>query len=195
MPLLNTQHSYGAIAKALHWSMAFLFLMSYCTVYFRHWFTEDKTSENWIALQLHLSVGVTIGALVGLRILWRLMNSQPAPEPGSAWMHRAAHMGHYLLYLAMILMPLTGYIGTGVNTEYFLLLDIPKFESTQLFETVVENGLGMSFEAFEKPVDNFHKEVIGEYVLLALIAGHIVAALFHHVILKDRTIKKMTCDK
>ncbi len=67
MPLKNTQYSYGSIAKWLHWSIALLFLMSYCTVYFRQWFTEEKTPENWIALQLHLSVGVTVAVLVLLR--------------------------------------------------------------------------------------------------------------------------------
>ena len=102
--------------------------------------------------------------------------------------------GHYLLYAAMVLMPLTGYIGTGVNTEYFLMFDIPKFESTELFNLLVIDGLGMTFEAFEKPIDNFHKIIMGEYVLLMLIFGHVAAALYHHIILKDRTLKKMTAD-
>ena len=191
MPLKNSQYSYGSVAKWLHWSIAFLFLMSYCSVYYRHWFTEEKTPENWIALQLHLSVGITVAVLVLLRIVWRIMNCLPDPEPGPRWAHKAAHYGHYLLYAAMIVMPLTGYIGTGVNTEYFLLFDIPKFESTALYNTVVTEGLGVGFEAFEKPVDFLHKEIMGEYVLLFLIFGHIAAAMYHHLILKDRTVKKM----
>ena len=195
MPLKNSQHSYGAIAKWFHWVIAFLFLMSYCTVYFRHWFTEEKTPENWIALQLHLSVGITVAALVILRIIWRLMNQLPDPEPGPRWAHQAAHLGHYLLYAAMILMPLSGYIGTGVNTEFFLWFDIPKFESTALYHALVTEGLGLSFEAFEKPVDIFHKEIMGEYLLLFLIFGHIAAALYHHFIRKDRTIRKMMPEK
>lgn len=190
----NTQYSYGSIAKWLHWSIALLFLMSYCTVYFRQWFTLEKTPENWIALQLHLSVGVTVALLVLLRIIWRMMNRLPDPETGPRWAHQSAHIGHYLLYAAMVLMPLTGYIGTGVNTEYFLMFDIPKFESTELFNLLVIDGLGMTFEAFEKPIDNFHKIIMGEYVLLMLIFGHVAAALYHHIILKDRTLKKMTAD-
>lgn len=192
MSLKNTQYSYGAIAKWLHWVIALCFLLSYCTVYYRHWFTEDKTPENWTALQLHLSVGITIAVLVMLRIIWRVSNRLPDSEPGPRWAHLMAHIGHFLLYAAMVLMPLTGYIGTGVNTEYFMLFDIPKFESTALFNTLVTEGLGMSFEAFEKPVDIFHKEIMGEYVLLFLIFGHIGAALYHHFILKDRTLEKMT---
>ncbi len=192
MMLHNTQTSYGAIAKWLHWSIALLFLCSYCTVYFRDWFTEKDTPENWLALQLHLSVGITVAVLVVLRILWRMSNRLPDPEPGPRWAHLAAHIGHYSLYVVMILMPLTGYIGTGVNTEFFMLFDIPKFESTALFNSLVVEGLGMSFEEFEKPIDTFHKEIMGEYVLLFLIFGHIGAALYHHLVLKDHTLKKMT---
>ena len=192
MMLHNTQTSYGAIAKWLHWSIALLFLCSYCSVYYRHWFTEEKTPENWLALQLHLSIGITIAVLVILRIIWRLLSRVPDPEPGPSWAHIAARLGHYLLYAAMILMPLTGYIGTGVNTEFFMLFDIPKFESTAAFNSLVTEGLSMSFEEFEKPVDEFHKEIMGEYVLLFLIFGHIAAALYHHFILKDYTLKKMT---
>jgi len=195
MTVKNTRQNYGSVAKLLHWSIALLFLMSYCTVYFRHWFTEEKTPENWIALQLHLSVGITVAAIVVLRILWRLSNRVPDPEPGPSWADRVAHIGHYLLYAVMIVMPLTGYIGTGVNTEYFMLFDIPKFESTALFDAIVTQGLGMSFEEFEKPIDTFHKEIMGEYVLLLLIFGHIAAALYHHFVLEDRTLKKMTSGK
>ena len=192
MGIRNTSLNYGSIARWLHWIIAFLFLMSYCTVYYRHWFTEEKTPENWLALQLHLSVGITIAVFVVLRIIWRVTSQLPDPEPGPQWAHQVAHIGHYLLYAAMILMPLSGYIGTGVNTEYFMLFDIAKFESTAFFNVLVTERLGMSFGAFEKPVDYFHKEVMGEYVLLFLIFGHIAAALYHHFICKDRTLKKMT---
>jgi len=126
MGLKNTSLSYGAIAKWLHWIIAFLILGSYLSVYFRHWFTEENTPENWTSLQLHLSFGLTIGALVLLRILWRLINENPSLEPGSHWEHLAAKLGHYALYAIMIVMPVTGYMGTGVNTEYFFLTDINK---------------------------------------------------------------------
>lgn len=192
--LRNSQESYGVIAKWLHWSIALMFLLSYCSVYYRHWFTVKETPENWLALQIHLSVGVTIAALVLLRILWRLLNRLPNPEPGPVWAHKIAKLGHYLLYAVMILMPLTGYIGTGVNTEYFMMFEIEKFESTALFDFIVTNGLGMEFEEFEQPIDTFHKEIMGEYVLLFMIFGHITAALYHHFILKDRTLAKMTSE-
>lgn len=191
MSLKNTQHSYGTIAKWFHWSTAILFLLSYCSVYYRHWFTENKTPENWTALQLHLSIGVTIAVLVALRIIWRLMSEQPKPEPGTQLAHTAAKWGHYALYAVMIIMPLTGYMGTGANTEFFFLFDIPKFESTSLF-TFMSNSMGVTFKEFEVPFDFIHKDIGGAWLVWLLILGHSLAALYHHFVIKDQTLIKMT---
>lgn len=76
----NSATHYGYVARALHWITALLFLLAYAAVYYRQWFTEEKTDLNWTALQLHLSFGVTIGVLVLLRVYWRLTTTQPAPE-------------------------------------------------------------------------------------------------------------------
>jgi len=192
MSLKNTAENYGTIAKWLHWGTAVLFLGSYVSVYYRHWFTEKETPENWIALQLHLSIGITIAVVVVLRIIWRLNNRVPDPEPGTKLEHLAAHVGHLALYAIMIIMPLTGYIGTGVNTEYFFLFDIPKFESTQIFSVLVSDGLGMTFKEFEKPVDFIHKDIMGAWIVWLLILGHVSAALYHQFVKKDRTLYKMT---
>jgi cytochrome b561 len=195
MPLKNTAQSYGTVAKWMHWLTALLFLASYVSVYYRHWFTEDKTPENWNALQLHLSVGVTIGVLVILRIIWKVMNRSPDPEPGTRLEHLAAKVGHYALYAVMVAMPLTGYLGTGTNTEYFFLFDIPKFELTSLYEAFVFNVMGMSFKEFEEPLDFLHKDIGGAWLVWLLILGHVSAALYHHFVKKDRTLQKMTRNK
>lgn len=195
MNLKNTADNYGAIAKWLHWGTAILFLGSYMSVYYRHWFTDKDTPENWIALQLHLSIGITIAVVVALRIIWRLSNRVPEPEPGTRLEHMAAHVGHMALYAVMVVMPVTGYIGTGVDTEYFFLFDIPKFEDTGLFAVLVSDGLGMTFKEFEKPVDFIHKDIMGAWVVWLLILGHVSAALYHQFVKQDRTLYKMTIDK
>lgn len=195
MSFKNTNDNYGSIAKWLHWGTAVLFLGSYISVYYRHWFTEEKTPENWTALQLHLSIGVTIAVVVALRIAWRISNRVPDLEPGTKLEHLAAHSGHYALYAIMIIMPITGYVGTGVNTEYFFIFDIPKFEDTQLFVYSVSNGLGITFKEFEEPVDFIHKEILGAWLVWLLILGHVSAALYHHFVKNDRTLHKMTINK
>lgn len=192
MTLKNTAYNYGLVARSLHWVTAFLFLVSYCSVYYRHWFTEEKTPENWTALQLHLSIGISLAVVIILRVIWRNMNRVPEAEPGTRLEHLAAHFGHYALYAMMISMPLTGYIGTGVNTEYFFLFDIPKFENTVVFQTLVADGMELSFKEFEKSIDFFHKEIMGSLLVWLLILGHASAALYHHFVKRDRTIVKMT---
>lgn len=192
MSLKNTAVQYGTIAKWLHWSVAGLFLAAYMAVYYRHWFTTEDTDINWTALQLHLSFGVTIGLLVVLRVVWRLMNRQPDPASGTRLEHLAAHLGHYALYAVMIVLPITGYLGTGVDTEWFFLFDIPKFEDTWLFEWLVVGQMGLDFATFEKPLDFIHKDILGKWLAWLLIVGHAGAALYHHYVKKDDTLRKMT---
>jgi len=194
MNIKNTSKSYGSMAKYLHWGTAVLFLVAYMSFYFRLWFTEAKTPENFTALQIHLSIGITLGVIVVLRIVWRITNRQPDPEPGTKLEHFAAHVGHYALYVIMIIMPITGYVGTGVNTDYFFMFEIQKFENTWLFQSLVSDGLGMTFKELEEPIDFIHKDVLGAWVVWLLIAGHILAALYHHYVRKDRTLPKMTID-
>jgi len=94
MTIKNTADNYGSVAKWLHWGTALLFLASYCTVYYKQWFTEAKTFENRVAFQLHLSVGVTVAVIVALRVYWRIINWVPDPEPGTPLEHFAAHAGY-----------------------------------------------------------------------------------------------------
>jgi len=190
MSLINTSKNYGTIAKWFHWITALLFLGSYISVYYRHWFTEEKTPENWTALQLHLSIGVTIGVIVILRVLWKISNRSPDLEPGSRLEHLTAKLGHFALYAVMIIMPITGYFGTGVDIEYFFIFDITSFKNTEYF--LFNYSDIISFKEFEKPLDFIHKDIMGTWVVWLLIVGHVSAALYHQFVKKDRTLQKMT---
>lgn len=183
----ESHQRYTSVAIALHWIIALLFLGSYVSVYYRRYLTEKQTPENMTALQIHLAIGVTIAALVILRILWRMTHSPPPLEPGPQWQRTAAHGLHYVLYAVMILMPITGYLGTGVATEFY---GIPKFEDTALHQWLVVDTLQTTFKEFEKPIDFVHKNG-GAYVIWVLILGHAVAALYHHVMLRDATLTRM----
>lgn len=192
MSLKNTSTDYGTIAKWIHWLTALLFLGGYVSVYYRSWFTEKGTPEHMSVLQLHLSFGVTVFVLVLLRIIWRRMSPPPEPAPGTDMEHKLAHLGHLALYAVMILMPVSGYLGTGLPTDFYFLFEIPKFEDTALFAIVVQGWMGLTFKEFEVPIDIFHKKIMGEWLLWMLIAGHAGAALYHHYVKKDDTLLKMT---
>jgi cytochrome b561 len=190
MGFKNTETDYGTVAKVFHWLTALLFLGSYVSVYYRHWFTAEKTPENWIALQTHLSIGITIAVLVVLRIIWKLSTPSPQPLPASKLQHTAIKLGHIALYAVLIIMPITGYLGTGVDTEYFSMFNITGFINTPFF-----NGDRDAFKVFEQPFDLIHKDILGEGLLLFLIGGHIAAALYHHFVKRDRTLIRMTSSK
>ncbi|WP_137166915.1 cytochrome b [Salinimonas lutimaris] len=195
MHLTNTDFNYGFVAKCFHWLTAALFIGSYVTVYLKDWLADTFGVEGGPVIHIHFAIGVTVGGLVLLRILWRLTNTTPREEPGNKLMHLAAHLGHLALYGIMIIMPLTGYMGTGADTQFFGFFTVPKFEDTWLFEVLVSNGMGLTFKEFEAPVDFIHKQIMGEWLVWMLIAGHVAAALYHHFIQKDRTLKKMTSGK
>ena len=191
MALQNTMMSYGSVAKFLHWFIAALFLTAYCAVYYRHWFTVEKTPANMTALQLHLSFGISIATFVLLRVIWRFFNTVPAEPAGTRLEHFAAKSGHILLYFFMIAMPITGYIGTGLATDFFYIFQIPKFEDTALFQWMVVDTFGITFKEFEKPVDFFHKDIGGALLVWLLIIVHICAAFFHHFYKQDQVLIRM----
>ena len=194
MSINNTTENYGIIAKWLHWVTAVFFLAAYVSVYYRQWFTYKDTPENWTALQLHLSVGVSLMVLIFLRVLWRSSQSSPWPEPGTLIEHLATRFGHWLLYVMMIIMPLTGYMGTRVETDFFFWFEVPKFEDTVAFQLLVTDILGMTFQEFEIIVDDVHK-TLGAFIVPLLIGGHVAAALYHHFVRKDRVLYKITTNK
>jgi len=191
LPWRNTNDRYGKLAMILHWTMALLFLGLYCSIYFRHWFTERKTDINWTALQTHMSLGVTMAVFVALRVAYKLWDKQPRDVPGSRLEHMASRGIHLALYAAMIVMPITGYISARANTEFFFLFDIPKFRETALYGLTVTEWLGIAdFKAWAKPIHAIHA-TSGAWIVWPLILLHIAAAVFHHWVRKDTTLKRM----
>ncbi|MEG9861655.1 MAG: cytochrome b [Parvularculales bacterium] len=196
MTIKNTKKNYGLISILLHWIVAFGFLGAYAAVYYRHWFSTGgfsmtELNSNMISLYLHLSFGITIAVFVVLRIIWRLMNKTPDDVSGGNKLeHLAAHGMHWTLYAVMIIMPVTGYMGTKLDTNFFFLFDIPKFNDTWLYPLIVEQWLETDWKSFESVMDAIHKNG-GAYVVWVLIALHAGAALYHHFIRKDAVLKRM----
>ncbi len=196
MQIRNTKESFGLIAILLHWIVAFGILGAYVSVYYRRWFSEGgfsmtELNSNMIALYLHLSFGVTIAAFVVLRIIWKLMNRKPDDVAGGSRLeHLAAHSMHWVLYAVIIVMPITGYMGTKLDINFFFLFDIPKFNDTPLYPLIVERWLQTDWKSFESVMDAIHKNS-GAFLVWVLIAGHAGAALYHHIVRKDIVLKRM----
>ncbi|WP_430642038.1 cytochrome b [Bradyrhizobium aeschynomenes] len=123
---------FGATAKFFHWTSAAAFIAAYAVVYYVIWFMDDTAPEVLPVLNVHWVLGIFVGVSVVPRLLWRLVNVQPDQPHAShaeAWLAHAAHLG---LYALLILMPLTGYIGTDAPTD-FGAFAVPSFRETALF--------------------------------------------------------------
>lgn len=172
---MNTSHH--PIAKALHWFMALVifgllalgFVMS----------GMPLSPEKLQYFSWHKWAGVSIFVLVWVRLAWRLVNPPP-PYASSMPRHvqLLAHAGHLALYALMVVIPLSGWLmssAKGVQTVWFGVLPIPDLLSR-------DKELGHLLEEVHSLLN---------WGLMALVAGHIGAALKHHVIDRDDTLTRM----
>ena len=179
MAASSTQVSnrYGLIAQLLHWAVVVGILLQYVWV----WRIDntDSIREQFSLVTTHKSIGMTVLALVLLRMAWRAFNKPPPYPPGMArWEINAANLMHALLYLLILLMPLTGWMYTsaaGYGAEFWGLIDIPDFVLT-----------GERLENFM----HVAHETIG-WAIPIVVAVHVLAALRHHFALKDDVLKRM----
>ena len=172
---MNT--TYTPVAKGLHWLMAVLILGLLALGIYMH---ELPLSPQKLQLySWHKWAGVSVFLLVWLRLAWRVTHRPPAlPEAMSPLMRLAAHAGHAALYVLMVVIPLSGWLmssAKGVPTVWFGLWPLP-----DLIAPDRQWGLWLQ---------QTH-QVLNLVLMLALV-GHVGAALWHHFVLKDDTLRRM----
>ena len=168
---------YSGSLIALHWLMLVLFIGIYVCIEAAEMVPEHSPTHE-LLMSWHYQFGFAILALVWLRLLMRLVHGAPAIEPAPPdWQRRIAAIMHMMLYGLMIIMPITGWL--LINTEgeplYILGVNMPVLLSPH-------HGLAELFEEVH--------EIIG-LAGYAFIGLHTLAALFHHYILGDNTLKRM----
>jgi cytochrome b561 len=169
--------AYTPVAKGLHWLMAVLILGLLALGIVMH---EMPLSPLKLELYAwHKWFGVTVFLLVWLRLAWRLTHRPPAlPATLSPPLQHLAHAWHALLYGLMIVIPLSGWLmssAKGVQTVWFGLVPLPDL-------------LGRDRELGDL-LQQAHKLL--NLLLLLTLAGHVLAALWHHFVLKDDTLRRM----
>lgn len=177
MPIRNTPDRFGSVARAFHWLVFLLLIGSFTLAW-----SMVGLPLGLYKLQLyswHKWVGVTIFLLAILRLGWRLANPTPRPPAGmSRWQRVAAAISHALLYTILIVMPLTGWImSSALNLPlvYLGLVHIPS-------PFGVDEALGEAMK-----IVHFWLGI----TLLTLVAIHVLAALYHHFILRDDVLRRM----
>ncbi len=176
--LKNTPHNYGLVAILVHWIAAVaiigLFILGTWMIdldYYHAWYQAGP--------DIHRSVGLLLLPILGLRVGWRFFNSPPLPEPNiRRWEQRTAVAVHWLLNFLTLVIIVTGYLISSADGR----------------------GVGV-FDWFEIPATitsiDRQEEVAGKLhyyfavTILVLAALHALAALKHHFIDHDATLKKM----
>ncbi len=142
------------------------------------WQLTEGISPRSFYYNLHKSLGLTVFAIILIRIVWRFMNNPPELlDTYKKWEKTLATVVHRVMYILLIALPLSGII-MSVYSKY---------------------GIKWFGLPFIKGLDNnamreFYKEaheVIG-IILLVLIAIHVLGALKHKFIDKDNTMKRMS---
>ncbi|OOG54321.1 cytochrome b [Polaromonas sp. C04] len=169
---------YSAASIALHWVMLVLIVAAYVCMDITDFFPRGSDIRNAIR-SVHFSLGLTVFALVWLRLLARLTGTTPAIQPAPpVWQARLAALMHVLLYVFMIGMPLLGWAtlsARGKPIAYFGLTTLPAL-------------LGEN-KALARQLKDIHET--GATIGYFLIGLHAAAALFHHYIKRDNTLRRM----
>ena len=185
--LRNTTSSWGSVAKFLHWLMALWFVAAYTIIIYLKW---NNTQFPLPGLNYHKVVGFSILFPYALRLGWRLFNPPPQlPATMPRWQARASHISHWLLYVVMVTMPVTGYFGAGGGVD-FGIFRIPPFMRSQTAARLYD-VLGITMQQFDKFFDTIHYGIVGPWLFPALILLHVAAAIHHHVVQKDDVLRRM----
>mgnify|MGYP000712258474 CR=1 FL=1 len=182
MQFTNTKTRYGLIAKSLHWLIAILIIAAWGVGIYASEFIADNDPSIRELFDLHKSTGMAVLMLAVIRLSWRLYNNAPGLEPMPKVMALAAHSVHYLLYAFMFIQPLSGWAmssAAGYPPNLFGLFTFPD---------IVAKSQDTVF--FYKDLHN-----VCAYILLALFVLHVSGALFHHFVMKDNTLRRMTFGK
>lgn len=173
----NTPHRYGSLSITLHWLMLVLIAAVYISMEFRGIFPKGSTGRG-LMMQAHFMLGLTVFALVWLRLLARVIAPTPQIVPAiPLWQAIPARLMHLALYLLMIGAPLAGWLILSAKDR-----PIPfyGFELPAL--------IGKNTDLAEQ-IEHWH--VLAAQTGYWLIGLHAAAALFHHYISRDNTLTRM----
>jgi cytochrome b561 len=173
----RAESRYTLTAQALHWLTALLILAILPIAWVMFNMPKDAP-ERGLLFTIHKALGLTIWALVVIRLLWRARYHAPTLANGLAhWQVVTAHASHWLLYLVLFFMPISGYVSSaagGHPVTYFGLYTLP--------------GLAKD-EGLEHAATSAH--LAGQWILYALILLHVAAATWHAAIRRDGVINRI----
>ena len=167
---------YDTISRLLHWVIALL-LIGLISMGWYMMSIEEQPDSGWY-FNLHKSFGLIAAILIFFRLIWRSTH-KPAPLPSSIphWQAKASRTIHVLLYFCMLIMPITGFFGASFSKYGVTFFGVP-------LPNIVKPSHTLSGQLFEV-------HGIVAWILVGLIALHLLAAIKHLVINKDKVFQRM----
>ena len=171
----------------LHWLVALLIGINLVLAWIVDFLPDEKVR---LTIDTHKSIGITIHGLAILRLLWRFAHSPPAlPGTYALWERRASQAAHALLYGLIFLLPLSGWLADSAwkdaathPMKLFGLVPWPRISWITNINPTTREILHDAFGAFHQWAG---------YVLYALLALHILGALKHQFIDKEKELQRM----
>jgi superoxide oxidase len=176
-PLPTTPHRYNSLSIGLHWLMLLMIAAVYALMEFRDIFPKGSDGRNAMK-SWHYMLGLSVFALAWARLLAKRVNTAPVITPAPPhWQILLSTWVHAALYVLMIGMPLAGWLTLSAEGEA-----IPFF-GLQLPALIAEN------ENMAEIIQQVHEAgAVAGYILIGL---HAAAALFHHYVVRDNTLRRM----
>ena len=106
---------YTRFAVAMHWLVAAILLVQYPLGWWMQRIPKQPSGPRAEMFNLHKSIGLTLAALMLVRLGWRLAHRPPAMPPMALWQSRLARATHAALYVALVALPLAGYLGSAFS--------------------------------------------------------------------------------
>jgi len=170
------ERGYGPTAKVLHWLTMALLVVQYTIGWIMPGIRPGMTPGS--LMNLHISFGAVILALVLVRFLWHLARPVPPESSLPRWQRLSSTALHLSLYALIIVTTLTGWVFAsmrGWSISVFGVIPLP---------ALVAEG-----STFGRTIGELHQILI--WVLLAAIGAHVLAALVHLVVYRDRVVQRM----
>lgn len=168
---------YNYVTRALHWVAALLISFLFG---FGLWMTDLDYYSSWYqtAPQLHVLTGLALVALMAIRVAARFIKAAPAPlSQLSSTEVVLAHVTHLTLYLIILVIMISGYLIVA-SGEGMMLFDL--FELPQIAPLIDQQ---------EDIAGNIHYWSAWSVIVLTFV--HALAALKHHFINSDDTLRRM----
>jgi cytochrome b561 len=185
MPARDSAAGWGWVTRLLHWTMAPLLVFQ---IGLGLWMTRTPDlAASFSLTQVHKSWGTVIFILAVVRLGWALSRKARPPLPAAMprWQRRAAAASHALLYLLMILLPLSGWILAAASP----VQDVLQIQNLVFGRWPLPDPWVPGDPRIEAVARTVHHTAA--YALTALLALHAAAALRHQFVDRDRLLARM----